>query len=125
MSLPTEVIAGANVKRRLTVAGFAGQLSHRTTLASFGLTTALNLAAYCASTNSLPPDQPVYGPVGGMHGTLYGSEGGRHRLQYLGSAAKTIAGAAWRCRPARTRPFRGWTRQKARVTIVSQSSLIV
>jgi hypothetical protein len=41
----------------------------------FGRTAALNVAAYCAFVNGIPPGQRTYVPAGEMPETLYGSEG--------------------------------------------------
>src|SRR5579859_1223746 len=49
------------------------------TLAGFGHTTALNVAAYCASVNSIPPGQRVDKQVEDTSETLYGSDGKRGR----------------------------------------------
>jgi hypothetical protein len=71
-----EVIRIVGVKQWLTVATLAADLGHRTTLwPDFGRTTALNVAAYCASLNSIPSGQRVAEQVEDTPETLYGSEG--------------------------------------------------
>jgi hypothetical protein len=45
----------------------------------FGRTTTLNLAAYCALANVIPPSQRMYEPVGVATETIYGSDGQGHR----------------------------------------------
>jgi hypothetical protein len=70
-----EVIQTVGVKQRLTVAALAAGLGHPTPWPDFGWTTALNVAAYCASLNSILPGQRVGEQVEDTPETLYGSEG--------------------------------------------------
>ena len=70
-----EVIAASGVKQRLTVAGFPGAawpIGPR--WPHFGLTGTLNVAAYRAAVNGIPPGQPLDEQVEDTSETLFGSD---------------------------------------------------
>jgi hypothetical protein len=58
-------------------AGFPARVGIGLRWPHFGLTAALNVAAYCASTSSILSGQRAYDPAGDTPETLYGSEGWR------------------------------------------------
>jgi len=61
-----EVIPDRGVKQGLTVAASQEVLATGLPWPDFGRTTALNVADYCASMNSIPPGQQAYELAGAM-----------------------------------------------------------